>query len=167
MNAVGELMPARFATPTRGGSAASNVSNAACTEASSATSAPTPTPCASWAAAISAAVAAAASPSRSSTATDQPSRASRSAVARPIPRGEAAPVTTTDRSAGNATGVAISLVSFDCDSADCGPRVVLAVPDPLSEPQRPDTSTATTVLRRAAAADPGRGPRTGRRRSSR
>ena len=100
MNGVGELMPARLARPTMGGSDSSISVMARSTEASSETSAPTPTALTARLEPISAAAALASSALMSRIAIDQPSRARRSAVARPMPRAEAAPVRTTVRSAG-------------------------------------------------------------------
>ena len=97
---VGELIPARLASPTIGGRDASISLMARSTEASSETSAPTPIALTARLEPISAAAALASSALMSRIAMDQPSRASRSAVARPMPRAEAAPVRTTVRSAG-------------------------------------------------------------------
>jgi hypothetical protein len=93
-----------FANPTIGGRLDSTVVIAVSTATSSEMSAATPSVRTGYAAAISAAVRSTASRSRSTIATDQPSRASRWAVARPMPRGDAAPVTTTVRAAGRVTG---------------------------------------------------------------
>src|SRR6478609_3869403 len=99
---VGELTPATFASPIIGGSADSTSEMAASTDASSEMSAPTPRVVTEYLSATSAAASLAATPSMSRIATDHPSRANRSAVARPIPRGDAPPVTTAVRSDGNA-----------------------------------------------------------------
>jgi hypothetical protein len=108
---TGELTPATFARPMIGGRLASTWAMAASTESGSAMSAATPSEATDRSLPISAAVRLAASPSRSMMAIDQPSRASRSAVARPMPRGEAAPVMTAVRSAGNGLSSLIGLLS--------------------------------------------------------
>ena len=110
---TGELTPATFARPMTGGRLASTWAMAASTESGSATSAATPSDTTDRSPAISPAVRFAASPSRSRMAIDQPSRASRSAVARPMPRGEAAPVMTAVRSAGN--GLSASMAALPSD----------------------------------------------------
>jgi hypothetical protein len=97
---IGELTPATFANPTIGGRADSTAATAASTAPSSLMSTARPSVGPEWASAMSAAARFAASPSTSRTATAQPSRASRSQVARPIPRGDPAPVTTAVRSVG-------------------------------------------------------------------
>src|SRR6476661_1280874 len=101
MNSVGELTPAMLASPMIGGSVDSTCAMAACTEFSSEMSAPTPTVDTEYLLATSSAASFAAPSSMSRIATDHPSRASRSAVARPIPRGDAPPVTTAVRSVGS------------------------------------------------------------------
>jgi hypothetical protein len=111
MNSVGELMPARFASATMGGMLASTSSMAAFTVAWSETSAPTPLASTPYTEEMSSAARRAASPSISRMATDQPSLASISAVARPMPRAEAAPVSTAVRSAGNVSWCVISVIS--------------------------------------------------------
>ncbi len=90
-----EETPARFTSAAIGGSAASMVSNAARTAPSSATFAPAPTawtPCCSRSSAATCSLAAW---SRSMMPTFQPCSARWWAAARPIPRGDAAPVRTT------------------------------------------------------------------------
>src|SRR6476469_7012772 len=100
-NSVGELTPAMLASPMIGGRADSNCATAAFTEFSSETSAPTPRVDTEYLSATSSAVSLAAASSMSRIATDHPSAASRSAVARPMPRGDAPPVTTAVRSVGS------------------------------------------------------------------
>lgn len=92
-NGTGDETPALFTRPTIWGSSASMRETASPTAFSSLMSTPRPrvgTPCRS---ATSAATPSLAAWSRSITATAQPSFASRCAVARPMPRGDAAPVT--------------------------------------------------------------------------
>jgi hypothetical protein len=100
MKGVGELMPARLARATIGGNDSSISVMARSTDASSETSAPTPIAFTARLDPISAAAAFASSALMSRIAMDQPSLAMRSAAARPMPRADAAPVSTTVRSAG-------------------------------------------------------------------
>src|SRR6478752_4247037 len=104
MNSVGELTPATLANPMIGGRVASTWEIADCTEFSSEMSAATPRVATEYLSATSLAASFAATPSMSRIATDQPSRANRSAVARPMPRGEAPPVITAVRAAGRGCG---------------------------------------------------------------
>src|SRR6476661_8573701 len=112
MNSVGELTPATLANPMIGGRVASTWEIADCTEFSSEMSAATPRVATEYLSATSLAASFAATPSMSRIATDHPSRASRSAVARPMPQGEAPPVITAVRSAGRGCGELMTMAAF-------------------------------------------------------
>ena len=90
---VGEVMPALLTSAPTGGAEASNELRADSTDVSSVTSQARPKAWTPLRSAISSAASLAAASSRSRMATFQPSAASVWAVARPMPRVDAAPVT--------------------------------------------------------------------------
>ena len=92
----------------------------------------------------------AASPSRSRMAIDQPSRASRSAVARPMPTREAAPVMTAVRSPGNGLSASMGLLPSGRGEVVILPRIG------RTGQRRAEGSQAGSYRRRSRVVQPSR-----------